>query len=65
MAYIPSPTKYEKTIDWSKNFPTANYGKFFRTRRDLPSHDIENDAKKKFTYFNGKNPGPANYQNDK
>jgi len=29
------------------------------------SEDIENAAKKKITYHNGKNPGPANYEVEK
>jgi len=65
MAYVPSPVKYEKGIDWSKNFPSANYGKFFKKHRYLLADDIENAAKKKVTLYNGKNPGPPHYQNDK
>ena len=64
MAYIPSPFKYDKTIDWNKNFPSANYGKFLRTERYMLSDDIEIEAKKKVK-MGGKNPGPASHHNEK
>ena len=30
MSWVPAPVKYDKTINWDKNFPSRNYGKFFR-----------------------------------
>ena len=65
MSWVPAPNKYDKTINWDKNFPTRNYGRFFTNKRYMLSEDIENAAKKKVSYLNGKNPGPANYEADK
>ena len=39
-AYIPSPVKYHHEIDWSKNFPSANNGKFFKETRCMMGEEI-------------------------
>ena len=46
MSWIPAPNKYDKSIDWNKNFPSKGYGKFLKKNRYLLSHDIEMEAKK-------------------
>ena len=65
MEWVPSPAKYDREIKWDKIFPSKGYGKFLKKARYLLSHDIENEAKKKVQKYNGKNPGPSNYDNDK
>lgn len=65
MSWVPAPIKYVEPHNWDKNFPSRNYGKFFKQTRYMLSEDIENAAKKKITYHNGKNPGPANYEVEK
>ena len=61
MSWVPAPVRYEKGIDWNKNFPSRNYGKFLTAKRYMMSEQIANEAKKKVEYIQGKNPGPANY----
>ena len=46
MSWVPAPNKYDKSIDWSKNFPSRNYGKFLKKNRYMLSQDIEMEAKK-------------------
>ena len=65
MSWVPAPVKYEKGIDWNKNFPSRNYGRFLTAKRYMMSEQIENEAKKKVNYHSGKNPGPANYEIEK
>ena len=46
MSWVPAPNKYDKSIDWSKNFQSRNYGKFLKKNRYMLSQDIEMEAKK-------------------
>jgi hypothetical protein len=37
MAWVPAPVKYDKTINWDKNFPSRNNGKFLTAKRYMMS----------------------------
>lgn len=64
LAYIPSPHKYELTMNWEKNFPSKNNGRFLLSHRHMMSDVIEIEAKKKTEKLGGKNPGPSSHHSE-